>query len=114
MVKYLNDKKAFLPKKGCPIDKVKLNNDLTLITIDSEWYLQNWDENPDMNADCNIKHAMIFDEFEDLLNKNQNKPIVVALHHPLISSGSHAGYFSLKSSFILLVKSSASCYWLIY
>jgi hypothetical protein len=49
--------KAFLPKKGCPIDKVKLNNDLTLITIDSEWYLQNWDENPGMNADCKYKNT---------------------------------------------------------
>ncbi|MCL1666961.1 metallophosphoesterase [Elizabethkingia ursingii] len=97
VTKYLDDKKAFLPKKGCPIDKVKLNNDLTLITIDSEWYLQNWDENPGMNADCSIKtRDDFFDEFESLLNKNQNKPIVVALHHPLISSGSHAGYFSLK------------------
>lgn len=94
---YLGNKKAFLPKKGRPIDQVKLGNDLTLITIDSEWYLQNWDKNPEINADCNIKTREDFlDEFEDLITKNQNKTVVVALHHPLISGGSHAGYFSLK------------------
>ncbi|MGE8525668.1 metallophosphoesterase [Chryseobacterium rhizosphaerae] len=95
--KYLDNKKAFLPKNGCPIDKVKLEDNITLITIDSQWFLENWENNSKINTHCDIKSREdFFTQFEDLLNKNQNNLIVVALHHPLISKGIHAGYFSWK------------------
>ncbi|AZA84125.1 metallophosphoesterase [Chryseobacterium lactis] len=94
---YLNTKKAFLPKNGCPIDKLKLENNITLITVDSQWFLENWENDSKINADCDIKSREdFFKEFEGLINKNQNNLIVVALHHPLISKGIHAGYFSWK------------------
>jgi len=34
-------KDSFLPKNGCPIDKVNISEDIVLITIDSEWFLTN-------------------------------------------------------------------------
>ena len=43
---YLKDKKAFLPRKSCAIELLKLDNDVSLITIDSEWFLANWDKHP--------------------------------------------------------------------
>lgn len=33
-------KKSFLPRKGCAIDSKSLGNDITLITVDSQWYLE--------------------------------------------------------------------------
>lgn len=96
--KYLNDKKAFLPKNACPIDDISLTKDIKLIIIDTEWALINWDKYPGINKNCNIKtREDFFDEFKDLINKNQDKRIIVALHHPIISSGTHAGYNSAKS-----------------
>lgn len=102
---YLDDKKSFSPRNACPIDDVKINNFTTLITIDSQWFLEDWDKTPTMNDDCDIKSREAFlEELESLLNKNKDKTVVVALHHPLMSNGSHGGQFSLKKQLFPLEK----------
>lgn len=102
---YLNDKKAFLPKNSCPIDDISLSSDIKLIVVDTEWALINWDKYPGINKNCNIKtREDFFVEFKDLINKNQDKQIIVALHHPVISSGTHAGYNSAKAHLYALKK----------
>ncbi|REC75787.1 metallophosphoesterase [Chryseobacterium elymi] len=95
---YFNDKKAFLPKNSCGIDDINLSKDIKLIVIDSEWALVNWDQYPGINKNCTIKtREDFFTEFKDLVTKNQDKRIIVALHHPVISSGTHAGFNSAKA-----------------
>ncbi|KNB61726.1 metallophosphoesterase [Chryseobacterium sp. Hurlbut01] len=99
---YLNDKKAFLPKNSCPIDDINLTKDIKLIIVDSEWALVDWDKYPGINKDCDIKTKEDFyAEFKDLITKNQDKRIIVAMHHPAISSGTHAGFTSAKSHLFL-------------
>lgn len=94
---YLKDKKAFLPRKSCAIEDVKIDSITTLIAIDSEWFLEDWDNHPTINDNCEIKtREAFFDELESLLNKNQEKTVIIALHHPLMSNGSHGGQFSLE------------------
>lgn len=94
---YLNEKKSFLPRKGCAIETVKINDNIGLIVIDSEWFLQDWDKHPTMNDDCDIKTRIeFFDELRSKINKNQNKFTILAIHHPLMSNGPHGGKFSLK------------------
>ena len=91
----LNDKSAFAPRNGCPIETRKINKKLTLILVDTEWVLANWDKNPGINEKCELKtREDFYTEFEDQLNKNQNKTIVVATHHPLMTNGSHGGKYS--------------------
>lgn len=95
VIEKLGDKSAFAPRNGCPIETRKINKKLTLILVDTEWVLANWDKNPGINEKCEIKtREDFYTEFEDQLNKNQNKTIVVATHHPLITHGSHGGYHS--------------------
>lgn len=90
-------KKAFLPAKGCGIDDVKIGDDIALIVIDSQWFLENWDDHPTINDDCTIKsREAFFTELEDLINKNQGKTTVIAIHHPLVSNGVHGGQFSAR------------------
>jgi hypothetical protein len=94
---YLKDKKSFLPRKSCAIDDIKINDKLTLIAIDSQWFLEDWDEIPTINDNCNIKtREAFFEELESLLNKNQDKIVILALHHPLMTNGSHGGQYSLE------------------
>ncbi len=94
---YLGEKKAFLPANGCPIDDKKINDQLCLVTIDSEWFLEDWDRIPTINDNCSIKtREDFFAEFENILNKNQDKTIILAIHHPLMSNGTHGGQFSLE------------------
>ena len=95
VIEKLNDKSAFSPKNGCPIETRKINKKLTLILIDTEWVLADWSKNPGINEKCELKtREDFYTEFEDQLNKNQNKTIVVATHHPLITHGSHGGFYS--------------------
>ncbi|WP_223560458.1 metallophosphoesterase [Chryseobacterium lathyri] len=95
---YFNDKKAFLPKNSCGIDDINLSKDIKLIVLDTEWALANWDQYPGINKNCTIKtREDFFTEFKDLVTKNQDKKIIVALHHPVISSGTHAGFNSAKA-----------------
>jgi hypothetical protein len=94
---YLNDKKAFQPTKGCPINDIEITDNITLIVIDSEWYLEDWDKYPAINDDCIIKtREGLFTELDALLNKNQDKTVILALHHPLMSNGTHGGQFSWR------------------
>lgn len=95
--KHVKNKHAFLPKDGCAVDSRKINDDLTLITVDSQWYLENWDRHEGINDDCEIKtREEFYDEFEKLIIKNENTTIVVAVHHPLMSNGTHGGQYSVK------------------
>lgn len=98
--KFVKDrlgKDVFLPGKGCGITDIEINDNLTLIAIDSEWYIEDWDDYPTINDDCSIKtREDLFTELEDLLNKNQNKVIVLAIHHPVMSNGAHGGQFSAR------------------
>ncbi len=94
----LHDKKAFMPRKYEAIDKIDINDSLVVITIDSEWFIQNWDDHPNINEESTIKtREDFFEEFRSLVNKNQNKITLVAIHHPLMTNGSHGGYFSWRS-----------------
>ena len=95
VTKYMNDKKAFLPKDNCAIDDVDINDNIVLITIDSQWFLEDWDKIPNINEDCEIKtREAFFEELENVLNKNQNKTKIIAMHHPILSNGSHGGQYS--------------------
>jgi predicted phosphohydrolase len=96
----LQDKNAFLPKDGCPLKKVTISNDIVLIIVDSQWYLENWNDNPTMNDNCKIKtRQQFFREFESLIKKNAAKTTLIAIHHPMFSNGSHGGQFSFKQQF---------------
>jgi len=103
-------KNSFLPENGCPLAEYNVSDDIIIIAINSEWYITNWDKHPKMNVDCNLKSREKFiDEFKSLINKNQDKTIVLAMHHPLESHGSHGGQFPfnpLKAPFNALRNAS--------
>ncbi len=102
---YLKEKKSFLPSNGCGIEELEINKTVTLLAIDSQWFLENWDNSPTINDNCNIKtREAFFTELENILSKNQEKTLVLALHHPLMSNGSHGGQFSLEKQLFPLEK----------
>lgn len=99
--KYVEDKlgkNTFLPENGCPIDKVDVADDIVLIIVDSQWYMSNWDKQPTINDDCEIKtRDDFFDEYESLVKKSRGKTTIVAIHHPIFTNGPHGGQYSFKS-----------------
>ncbi len=99
--RYVEDalgKDSFLPENGCPIERVRITDDIELILIDSHWYITNWDKHPTINDDCDIKtRAGFFDEYSSLIKKARGKTTIVAVHHPMYTNGSHGGQFSFGS-----------------
>lgn len=90
-------KNSFLPEKGCPLTSYKVTDDITIIAVDSEWYITDWDKHPKINDNCDIKTRLkFFEEFKSLVNKNQGKTIILAIHHPLESNGNHGGQYSFN------------------
>lgn len=99
MEEYTDNDPKFLwkPDIGCGIEGYDLSDQLYLLILDSEWFLQNWDKNPDINKNCSIikTREQFIEEFETELKKNQNKTVLVAMHHPIHSSGIHGGKYEL-------------------
>src|SRR5690606_10070839 len=95
---YLDDKRVFLPREGCAGPEViELTENLMLVIIDSEWWLRDWDLDPKVNRDCEIKtRSELILALTDLLKKNRNRDILLAFHHPLYTFGVHGGYYTVK------------------
>ncbi len=95
---YIEDalgKNTFLPEEGCPLKTVEISEAVELIIIDTQWYLENWNNNPTINDHCPIKTRTRFlAELEGELKKAQSKRVILAMHHPMFTNGLHGGFFS--------------------
>ncbi|TRO67518.1 metallophosphatase [Christiangramia sabulilitoris] len=81
-----NSRGKFWPNDGCPIESESLGNGVQLIMVDSQWYLENWDDHPYINNKCEIKtRAQFREEFNDELEDNQKKTVLVAVFHPVMT-----------------------------
>lgn len=102
----------FEPDEGCPGPvEIELTDNLTLLIIDSQWWLQNWENNKDINRDCELHTRLDFlSAFDEALKDNKEKQVVVALHHPLYTYGTHGGHFTLKDHIFPLTNVNSSLY----
>ncbi|MDR5591199.1 metallophosphatase [Christiangramia sp. SM2212] len=88
-----NSRAKFWPNDGCPIESESLSDDVQLIMIDSQWFIEDWDEHPYVNNKCEIKtRAQFREEFNDELEDNQRKTVLVAVHHPVMTQ-TKIGFF---------------------
>ena len=87
----------FYPKEGCPGPvEVEIGDDVVLVMMDSQWWIHQNDK-PGIESDCEYKtEDEVISELEDILNRNYNKLILLATHHPFKSNGPHGGYFTWK------------------
>ncbi|WP_156133218.1 metallophosphatase [Lacinutrix sp. Hel_I_90] len=85
-----NSDAEFWPNDGCPIERETLSDEVELVMVDTQWYLEDWDNHPYINNDCEIKtREQFFLAFKDELKDEQNKTIIVALHHPILTATRH-------------------------
>lgn len=85
------------PQNGCPgpVEK-KINDEITLVMMDSQWWLQ-LEDKPGIESDCDTKtKAEILTKLDDILSQNSGKLVILATHHPFKSYGPHGGYYTLK------------------
>ncbi|MGV3641365.1 MAG: metallophosphoesterase [Adhaeribacter sp.] len=95
---HIQDENVFTPQGGCPGPfEVSLHDNVLLITINSQWWLQGKERPYGDNNACGVANEVDFLlQLEDIIHRHQDKHILVAGHHPLVSDGSHGGYFPLK------------------
>ncbi len=95
---YLQQENVFLPQGGCPGPvEVSLNNKLTLVLIDTQWPLHAWDR-PGAENDCEAKDLTdMLVLLDDIIERNINKRVIVAGHHPMYTHGPHGGYYTWKN-----------------
>lgn len=103
---------AFLPDNGCSgPELVKINDDLVIIVIDSQWWLMNWDRVPNINDGCEYKTRVDFAAaYKGLVRKNKYKNIVIALHHPIHTNGIHGGHYTAKNHLFPLTSFAPDLY----
>ncbi|TRZ41886.1 metallophosphoesterase [Robertkochia solimangrovi] len=97
--KYIEDrlgKNSFLPENGCPLVREKISDDINLLILDSQWFMEDWNNHPTINDKCDqIKtREQFFDEVESEIKKAEGKTLVIAIHHPIATNGVHGGKFS--------------------
>ena len=82
-------------KKGCPgPKKFLLDENLLLITINTQWWNHPFDVPGPIDGDCKVSTTDDFkEELEDIINENPDKNIIIAGHHPIFSNGEYGGHF---------------------
>lgn len=95
---YDNDRILFEPNNACGDPSVvKINKDLVMVFIDSQWWLQDWDKENKINRGCDIKtRGDLLKRVEEIIINHKNDQIVFMMHHPIKTNGHHGGYFSMK------------------
>jgi len=87
---FLGQENVFLPKKGRPGPvEIALTEDIVLIVIDSHWWFHDFKKSYSGIED----EADFFIQIRDAVNRNRNKKIIFAAHHPLYSRGKYGGKF---------------------
>ena len=97
LIEKSGNPEIFQPMNGCPLKSISVNDDIQLLIIDTQWYLEDWNSDPNFNINCEIKsREKFFIEIELEIRKNRNKTILFAMHHPMYTNGTHGGYYGLN------------------
>lgn len=87
----------YVPADACPgPQEIALSSEVTLVVIDSQWWLHRF-EKPTVSYGCDIQSEdELLDELKDIVNRNEDKLLLFAAHHPFITYGRHGGYYTIK------------------
>lgn len=97
-IDYLsNDNVHMYPRDGCPGPvEIEISKDVTLVVIDSQWWIHQYDK-PGIESDCPFKtKSEVLTALDDILSRNSQKLVLLAMHHTFRSYSPHGGYFTLK------------------
>ena len=96
---YLDRGNTFRPDNGFPgPEEIKLTDHLTLIAIDTEWWLTKHDRGEGDGGNYHIEEEGDFLlALHEVIQDNDDEHVLVVGHHPMFSNGEHSGHFPLKT-----------------
>jgi hypothetical protein len=91
-------------KDGCPGPKaIAIDDDILLVTINTQWWNHPYDKPGPADADCKISVDENFmEELEDLIEENADKNLLIAGHFPIFSLGEYGGHLPLQAHLLPL------------
>ena len=100
-----------IPMDACPGPyELLVSDNLVVVAMDSEWWLYPFSRKiEDIDCECKTKRE-ILGKLNDILERNKNKYILFATHHPFNTYGSHGGYYNLKHHVFPLTNLSKNLY----
>lgn len=90
----------FRPSDGCgDVAVLTVADKITIVSIDSHWFLKDMPRNGGYDySDCEIKtRAQFVSAFSDTMALLADHDVMLTMHHPLYTTGSHGGYYNLAS-----------------
>ncbi len=89
---------SFLPDNACSDPEIiEINDNLVFVFLDTQWWLQRWQYEKDINQGCKIQTKQEFlDQMSSIFSTFQSKELVIMMHHPIHSDGVHGGHFGFK------------------
>ncbi len=103
--KYLESKtdkgKIIFPRKGCLGPSIiDIDKHIRIAAINTQWFLEENIRPEEEDADCGLLNESAFwSEMQDVLENSDNRNLIIAGHHPVISYGQYAGYRLAKQHF---------------
>ena len=88
-----------MPQAGCGDPTlIELESRLGLLLLDSQWWMQDWANDPHANEGCEVKTRKAFeDHLRDALSAYRSGRLIIATHHPVRSDGELGGSFTAQA-----------------
>ncbi|MFT4667034.1 MAG: hypothetical protein ACI9VN_002634 [Patescibacteria group bacterium] len=96
--RYLESKlgkgKVIYPQGGClGPEVIDIGDKLRIVAVNTQWFVEEEIGPEEEDADCGLLNETEFwFEIEDLMGDSENRNVVIAGHHPVLSYGQYAGY----------------------
>ncbi len=94
------------PEGGCsgPVT-LEFGTSLVILILDSQWWIQDWEKEPNMNAGCALQSRdALVQKVGELFRAYADRQVIVAMHHPIRTQGPHGGHFTLRDHLFPLTK----------
>jgi hypothetical protein len=95
LAEKLGSENVFLPKDGKPGPAVlQVDDNVVLVVLDSYRWVRDLPDPKDKKKNPDMAEPSFQQELREVLKAHEGKRIVMVMHHPLFTNGSHGGYSS--------------------
>ncbi len=88
----------FLAEDACPGPEIiDVGSSIRIIALNTHWFVHKHKKPVEEHGDCDqLNEADLWEAIEDEIKTFENRQVIIAGHHPVISYGGYAGYRQFK------------------